>query len=182
MSAPLDALQAHLFYRRKRRVELLRSGGTAAGVADEVFRVPGTLLAPITALVAGDGLANAMLVSKHTADIELRGELFGTTSNGITLNATIAGTFTLTANGFGTVGNIEPAIPFTADRHIIVLAADIDNTRLAIFHNGVIIHNATNAGFTSWATAADTFEFGSNTDLTSHHSAEVYLRRLPPGL
>ena len=182
MSAPIDTLQANLFYRRKRRVDLLRAGGTFPAVADEIFRVPGSALAPITPLTAGHVTSNAMFVTKLTAYDEIRSEIFGTTSNKITFSITTAMLVSITAEGFGVIADLTPATTLNTGEHIFVVAMDIDNTRIAVLHSGVMLFNDTDAGFTSWGDAADTFEYGVDTDRVTHHSAEVYLDRLPPGM
>ena len=62
MSAPLDALHANRHFARKRRVELLRAGGLAPGVADFYTAVTGAGIAP--GLIAGDYLADSTIVSR----------------------------------------------------------------------------------------------------------------------
>ncbi|GAF70341.1 unnamed protein product, partial [marine sediment metagenome] len=89
--------------------------------------------------------------------------------------------FSILAPGFGTVGSLATPIPITSGPMVYVLIADVANTRLALLVNGQTIFDDTDAGFTNWGSAADTYTFGTEPDDTIYHSLEIYLDRVPAG-
>ena len=182
MSAPLDALAANRYFARKRRVELLRSGGLTPAIADLVFWGPSAVHTPSPALVIANVTNPAVIVSRHVGVGDMTGVLWDNSSTITKLEAISDGTLTFTAVGFGAVASIAPAIPLTNGRHIFVTSFDIPNTRIVLEHNGTVIFDDTNAGFTHWATASSTYAFGTSADDATHETLEIYFRRLSPAL
>lgn len=172
------------FYNRRRRRQLVNTGGLAPGVADHVFEGGGTLLAPSPALTAGQVSAPATFVARTTnqAATAVSNTAFLNTASTFGLGFTIAtGVISILAPGFGTVTGIDSPIPVTSGEMIFLLIADIPNTRLALYVNGQLTFDDTNVGFTSWGSAADTYTFGTAPEDTIYHSFEIYLGRLPAG-